>query len=270
MTSLLEQYKDTSATKDGGFVFQAVLSHSIKWEIVSGVLKFDPKKINCRLHKIDVFPDLRFTAGSATSTYVILSEVNILKRKFELATEAIKKRINLEYAAELEELGTSGTSELKKSEINQKYFKDTYFEAELKTNNIVLREVSSSGLDSGSASATLKLSTGLVNTLDGKPTGAWENITLEVAGTRRLVLNNSTAEKLSEIRERDEIDNSSDPIFRTIVPSLVLDFKGDRVTIDSFSNRSADVAVASLINYDNLFVNDIKTKPSEITKAQNK
>jgi hypothetical protein len=57
---------------------------------------------------------------------VVLSEVNILKRKFELASEAIKKRINLEYAKELEELTKSGESFAKISELNQKHFKNTF------------------------------------------------------------------------------------------------------------------------------------------------
>lgn len=260
MLELFEKYGDEVGAKDGGFVFQAIVSHEVKWEIFNGETRIDPKGINCVLHRLDLFPDLKFTEGYATSTYVILSEVNLLKRKFELASEAIKKRISPEYAQELEQFGETGTSDVKKKEINAKHFKGTYFEAILKTNKIVLREVSSSGIDSGAPAVTLKISTGMVDTLDGAPTGSWENISLSVAGTKRLRIDNSTEEKLSEIREFDEIENVNDLIFRTIIPSLILQFKGDRVAIDTYSNRSAEVAVGASVDYENLFSVEDPTK----------
>lgn len=260
MFELFEKYGDSAGAKDGGFVFQAIISHEVKWEIFNGEARIDPKGINCVLHRLDLFPDLKFKEGYASSTYVILSEVNLLKRKFELASEAIKKRINPEYAQELEQLGKAGTPGIKKKEINAKYFKGTYFEAVLKTNKIVLREVSSSSIDTGSPAVTLKISTGMVDTLDGAPTGSWENISLAVSGTKRLSIDNSTEEKLSEIREFDEIENVNDLIFRTIIPSLILQFKGDSVAIDTYSNRSAEVAVGASVEYENLFNVDDPTK----------
>jgi hypothetical protein len=272
MLELFEKYGDEVGAKDGGFVFQAIISHEVKWEIYNGETRIDPKGINCVLHRLDLFPDLNFTEGFATSTYVILSEVNLLKRKFDLASEAIKKRLSPEYAQELEALGKAGTTEVKKQEINLKYFKGTYFEAVLKTNKIVLREVSSSGLDSGAPSVTLKISTGMVDTLDGAPTGSWENISLSVSGTKRLRIDNTTEEKLSEIREFDEVENVNDLVFRTIIPSLILQFKGDSVAIDTYSNRSAEVAVGASVDYENLFNVEDTTKaeaedsPEEINK----
>lgn len=100
----------------------------------------------------------------------------------------------------------------------------------------------------------------MVDTLDGAPTGSWENISLAVSGTKRLSIDNSTEEKLSEIREFDEIENVNDLIFRTIIPSLILQFKGDSVAIDTYSNRSAEVAVGASIEYENLFNVDDPTK----------
>lgn len=260
MLKLFEKYGDSASAKDGGFVFQAIVSHEVKWEISNGETRIDPKWINSVLHQVDLFPDLRFTEGTALSTYVVLSEVNVLKRKFELASEAIKKRINPEYAQEIEQLTASGKTEATKNELNLKHFKGTYFEASLKTKKIVLREVSTSGIDSGNPTVTLKISTGMVDTLDGAPTGSWENIGLTVAGSKRLTLDNTTQEKLSEIREFDEVENVNDLIFRTIIPSLVLNFKGDSVAIDTYSNRSAEIAVGASVDYDNLFNVDDPTK----------
>ena len=108
MNSLFEKYGDEASAKDGGFVFQAIISHDVKWEIVNGETKIDPKKINSTLHQVDVFPDIKLSEGSALSTYVMLSEVNILKRKFELASEALKKRIRPEYRQEIESLKKIG------------------------------------------------------------------------------------------------------------------------------------------------------------------
>lgn len=268
MFELFEKYGDEAGAKDGGFVFQAVVSHNITWEIKNGEAVIDPKKIKCVLHRLDLFPDLRFTEGHATSTYVILSEVNILKRKFDLASEAIKKRINPEYEQELQSLEKGENPGLKKQEISAKYFNNTYFEATLKTRNIVLREVSSSGLNSGSPSVTLKVSTGMVDTLDGVKVGSWEKISLDVAGTKRMQINDASQEKISEIREFDEIENINDLIFRTIIPSLVIEFKGDRVAIDTYSNRSAEIAVGASIDYDRLFDKSDPTKEKKKDSAQ--
>jgi hypothetical protein len=269
MQNLFEaKYGDEVSAKDGGFVFQAIISHEIKWEIRDGEVAIDPKKINCTLHQVDVFPDLKFKAGSATSTYVILSEVNILKRKFELASEAIKKRINLEYGKELESLIASGESSAKKKELNDKYFKNTYFEPTLYTNKIVLREVSSSGINSGSPRITLKLSTGMVNTLDNQPINSWDSFLLTVDGSATLKISNQSEEPISTIQEYDSVENVNDLIFRTIVPSLVLELKGDSVTIDSFTQRSTRVASVTEIDYENLFnVKDqtIAKSPEETT-----
>ncbi len=254
MRNLFEaRYGDDVSAKDGGFVFQAIISHEVKWEIKDGEVAIDPKKINCMLHQVDVFPDLKFKSGSATSTYVILSEVNILKRKFELASEAIKKRINLEYAKELEELTKSGESFAKISELNQKHFKNTYFEATLSTNKIVLREVSSSGINSGSPRVTLKLSTGMVNSLDNRPINSWDSFLVKVDGSARLNITNQGEDPISAIQEYDSVENTKDLIFRTIVPSLVLEFKGEGTAIDSFTDRSARVASTTSTDYNNLF-----------------
>lgn len=268
MYKLLEnRYGDEASAKDGGFVFQAIISHEVKWEIVDGEVKIDPKKINCMLHQVDVFPDIKFTKGAATSTYVILSEVNILKRKFEMASEAVKKRINPEYRQEVETLAQAGETSLKKQELNQKYFKNTYFEASLTTDHIVLREVSSSGIDTGSPRITLKLSTGMVDTLDNAPINSWDSFVLNVDGTKSLKITNSGEDQISTIQELDVVENVNDLIFRTIIPSLVLEFKGDSVAIDSFTNRSARVASTVSTDYDNLFNVEDRTKTTSTEGA---
>lgn len=269
MHKLLEnKYGDEASAKDGGFVFQAIISHEVKWEIVDGEVRIDPKKINAMLHQVDIFPDIKFTKGSATSTYVILSEVNILKRKFEMASEAIKKRINPEYRQESEALVQTGETSLKRRELNQKYFNKTYFEASLTTDHIVLREVSSSGIDSGSPRITLKLSTGMVDTLDNKPINSWDSFVLNVDGTKSLKITNSGEDPISAIQEVDVVENVNDLIFRTIIPSLILEFKGDSVAIDSFSNRSAGIATTIKPDYDNLFDVGDRTKKTSAEDAE--
>jgi len=258
MFTLLEQkYGEEAGAKDGGFVFQAIISHSVKWEIKDGEAVIDLKKINCRLHQVDVFPDMKFKEGSAISTYVVLSEVNILKRKFELASDAIKKRISPEYAEAAK--NTEFTATLKK-EINTKYFKGTYFEVELATNKIVLREVSTSGINTGSPKITMKISTGMVDTLDGHPVSSWDSFSLKVDGSRSLKIDNSSQELISSIKERDNVENSDDLIFRTLIPSLILEFRGGSVAIDTYTNRSTQAAIGSIVDYDNLFSVEDATK----------
>jgi hypothetical protein len=251
MSKLFEKYGDEASAKDGGFVFQAVISHTVKWEIVGGETKIDPKKILATLHQVDLFPDMKFTGGDATLTYVILSEVNLLKRKFELASEAIKKRIKPEYGQEIAGLGQEAAV-TKKSEINRKYFDRTYYEVTLATDKIVLREVSASGLDSGNARVTLKISTGLVDTFNGQPTKSWDAFRIKVDGSSSLEIRNEN-EALAGIKEYDEVEKVEDPVFQTIIPSLILNFKGDSVAIDNYSNRSSQISVRSNIDFDNLF-----------------
>jgi hypothetical protein len=270
MVNLLEsRYRDDVSAKDGGFVFQAIISHTVNWEIQNGETLIDPKKISAMLHQVDVFPDMKFTGGNALLTYVTLSEVNILKRKFELASEAIKKKINPDYAAESS--AEAQISAQNRKALNEKYFKNTYYEVSLTTDHIVLREVSTSGLDSGAPKITLKLSTGMVDTLDGQPTGTWEKFKVKVDGTGRLEIAGSGEDSLSTIRERDNVENIDDAIFRTIVPSLLLDFKGDATSIDTYSHRSAQAAFGAKIDYKNLFNVEDKvsfTPPKDETSAE--
>jgi hypothetical protein len=251
MYSIFEKYADESGAKDGGFVFQAIVSHNVQWSIVNGEVKLSTDKIRSILHQVDVFPDMNFKEGWATSTYVTLSEVNILKRKFELASEAIKKLVNPEYSKFLSDNGIKKSLLNKEySELTKKYFENTSYDVQLLTNNIVLREVSTSGLDSGTPKITLKLSTGMVDTLDGSPIGSWDSFKLNVAGPTNLKL---TGDELSSISEYDSIDNMNEIIFRTILPSVTLDFVGDRVSIDRFSSRSAQSMIGSNIDFDNIF-----------------
>ena len=331
-------YSDEISSKDGGFIFQAILNYDLSWSIVNGETALDQKNIQGWLNQVDVFPDMKFEEGHATLTYVILSEVNLLKRKFELASEAIKRLLNPDYAREMDgspdettpdeeipkpvetdltdddwnNLLPSGptpplglpepqsgqgqtalppgpnpplglpepqkrlppaTSESRLDEvlfttkltsaqikaINDKYFKGTHYEVRFTVNKMVLREVSTSGLDSGAPNVTLKLSTGMVDTLDGQAINSWDGFKVKVSGKNTLINNesltidNSTEPKISEIMVYDPIENVNELIFRTILPSLVLEFKGDRVQIDNYSNRSSQVSIRSNIDFDNLF-----------------
>jgi hypothetical protein len=344
-------YSDEISSKDGGFIFQAILNYDLTWSIIDGETALDQKNIQGWLKQVDAFPDMKFDEGHATLTYIILSEVNLLKRKFELASEAIKRLLNPDYAKEMDglpgeqapeeelpkpvetdltdddwnnllpsgpdaplglpspqkqlgqgqkqlgqgqkQLGAGqkqlgqgqamlpapqkqlppATSESRLDEvlfttkltsaqikaINDKYFKNTRYEVRFTVDRMVLREVSTSGLDTGSPNVTLKLSTGMVDTLDGKAINSWDGFKVKVTGKntlfndQSLTIDNQTDPKISEILVYDPIENINELIFRTILPSLVLEFKGDRVQIDNYSNRSSQVSIRSNIDFDNLF-----------------
>jgi hypothetical protein len=138
---------------------------------------------------------------------------------------------------------------------------------------MVLREVSTSGLDAGAPNVTLKLSTGMVDTLDGKAINSWDGFRVKVSGQNTLLndqyltIDNTTDPKISEILVYDPIENVNELIFRTILPSLVLEFRGDRVQIDNYSNRSSQVSIRSNIDFDNLFNID-DTLQSEIVDTE--
>ena len=261
--SLLVEQADESGAKDGGFVFQATVSHEVNWEIVNGESRIDPKRINSRLHRVDVFPDMKFTEGWATSTYVVLSEVDLLTRKFKLASEAVKKRISPEYRKQLEGLGKNASSS-KLAELTALHFNNTYFEVSAIADHIVLREVSSSSIDSGVAKLTLKISTGLVDTLDGKSIKSWDNFKIKIDGSRSMVIRNDS-EPIASIKEWDPVEKIEDSVFQTIMPSVILEFKGDKVPIDTYSNRSSGILVNSIVDYQNMF--DVSDKPSTKEEA---
>lgn len=289
MERLFEAVNDSSI-KDGGFIFQAILNCELKWSIIDGQVSFNQDNIQGWLKQVDIFPDMQFTDGYATLTYVTLSEVNILKRKFELAGEALKRIINPTYAKEMtgeivdtettpspaegeldskvekvdEVLYNSPLTSEKIQSVNDKYFRGTHFDIVFTIAGIVLREVSTSGLDSGSPAVTLKLSTGMVDTLDGKPINSWDkfNVTIR-SGVDQWSVTNQSDPKISEILVYDPVDNVNELIFRTIVPSLLLEFKGDRVKIDNYSNRSSQISVRSNIDFDNLFTIEEATPTEE-------
>lgn len=273
--------------KDGGFIFQTILSYDLVWSIINGETLISQNKINGKLNQIDVFPDMKFTEGYATLTYVKLSEVNLLKRKFELASEAIKRLISLDYAMEMdglykdqltstpeidnmsndtnkenilestsilnEVLFTTKLTSAQIKEINNKYFKNTKYDIRFIADDVVLREVSTSGLNSGNPSITLKLSTGMVDTVNGRENNNWDRFKVTITGNESKIIDNTTDYKISEILVYDPIENINEPIFKTILPSLVLQFSGDRVQIDTYTNRSSQISIKSNIDFDNLF-----------------
>ncbi len=243
-----EAYSTETSAKDGGAIFQAIVSHNLSWEIKNGDTVFNQDKINSILHRVDVFPDLNYKEGYATSTYYILSEVNILKRKFDLATESIKKQISSEYAAEIKS-NPDGYSK-----ITDQYFANTNFLVNFTTDKLTLREVSSSGIDSGSPSIVLKISTGLVDQLDGNKVETWNKFNVKVSGGGiNLNINNKSNSPISKLMEYDEIDNKWDIVFQTILPSTVIEFIGDKVGIERYGSRSNVASFKSKVDVESLF-----------------
>lgn len=373
-------YDDASEIKDGGFVFQAILSYDMRWSIVDGEAKYDQRWVEGKLHQVDVYPDLKFMEGYATLNYVVLSEVNLFKRKLDLATEYIKMAFSKGYADEIngisstqkgpigggmpdivppeddelanidftealrkaeeeknrnktsddsnvageisqgqkqialpgakneadssnlpattsgpQQLTTTGgsqqlmttggesqnteeatgeeekppvvqedpnpepvnvppTSEERKA-INDKYFKGTTIQIRFEAKRVVLREISTSSVDSGRPTCTLKLSTGMVDTLDGQPINSWDGFKIYASGAPfdGMVIDNETSPPISKALMYDPIDNANDLIFRTLLPSLYLEFSGDSAKIDTYSNRSAQVGFKTEIDFDEIF-----------------
>lgn len=287
----------TSGEKDGGFIFQAEISHSVSFEIKNGEivlsagisLPFNKGNIGAKLHQVDLFPDLKTTEGTATLTYVRLSEVNILSRKFELAAEVIKRNIvnpsvrikrknynisentaidvpesperegraqekeviTIFYKDEVERLETEGRLTRDKIKyLNQIFFKNTRYSVKLSTDHIFLREVSASDLNSGSPEITLKISTSLVDEAFGKKVGSFEKFKLAISGSYNGIIN---GREVAMFEIFDPIEKVKDKIFQTIIPSLILNFKSDQIPVETFTNKSSEIAASSKIDYDNLF-----------------
>lgn len=369
-------YDEASEIKDGGFVFQAILSYDMRWSIVDGEAKYDQRWVEGKLHQVDVYPDMKFMEGYATLNYVILSEVNLFKRKLDLATEYIKMAFSKGYADEInglvaqqqkgpigggipeivppeqddlanidftealrkaeeertknqsgsdasvagelsntqkmlpgakneadssnlpattdgsglpakvegpglpsiidqgkesntEETGETEpnqeetepkptnvplTAEQKKA-INDKYFKGTDIKITFEAKRVVLREISTSSVDSGRPTCTLKLSTGMVDTLDGQPINSWNGFKIYASGAPfdGMIIDNEASPPISKAIMYDPIDNANDLIFRTILPSIYLEFSGDSVKIDTYNNRSAQVGFKTEIDFDDIF-----------------
>lgn len=366
-------YDEASEIKDGGFVFQAILSYDMRWSIVDGEAKYDQRWVEGKLHQVDVYPDMKFMEGYATLNYVILSEVNLFKRKLDLATEYIKMAFSKGYADEINGLvaqqqkgpigggipeivpqekdeladidftealrkaeeernknqsgsdasvagelsnsqkslpgakneadssnlpATANSSELpakvegsglpsiidqgkeenteetesnqeetapkptnvpltaeQKKAINDKYFKGTDIKITFEAKRVVLREISTSSVDSGRPTCTLKLSTGMVDTLDGQPINSWNGFKIYASGAPfdGMIIDNETSPPISKAIMYDPIDNANDLIFRTILPSIYLEFSGDSVKIDTYNNRSAQVGFKTEIDFDDIF-----------------
>ena len=248
MNRIYEGYLDETNAKDGGVIFQAKLSHNISWIIENGKTVFDQNDINTRLHELEVFPDLNYKSGQATSVYYVLSEINILNRKFDLASKFIKRQISPQYSAELD---ASPENEL---EINERHFTNTQYRVNLKTNKIYLREISTSGIDSGNPSVVLKLSTGLVDQVAGEVFDPWNRFNIRVKGSGvDFEISENSNVKVSTAQEYDFIENKWDLVFQTIVPSINLKLSGDRVNIETFSSRSNNLYNSSKNDIESIF-----------------
>lgn len=228
----LYEYENVSA-RDGGVIFQVILSHDISWSISEGQTKFEQYKVNTTIHEIDVFPDLNFKKGSATSTYYILSEAVLLKQKLDLLTEFIKKQLVKDYEDEVLSMASNryeNITDLIIKESTEKYFKGTNFKVNIKTNRLVFRGVASS-LDSGSPKIVLKASTHMVDTLENQTIDNWGNVNLNVSGNgANLTITQGSNIRISEIREYDRVENKfENSLVELILPSLILKFTGDPV-----------------------------------------
>lgn len=226
------EYENVSA-KDGGVIFQVILSHDITWNIVDGITKFEQYTVNTNIHEIDVFPDLNFKKASATSTYYILSEAVLLKQKLDLLTEFIKKQLVKDYDLEIASMSSGREKNVTDTIIKQtteKYFEKTSFKVNINTNRLVFRGVASS-LDAGSPKIVLKASTHMVDTLENKTINNWNNVNLIVSGNgANLKLDSSSPINIANIQGYDRVDNKMEnSLIELLLPSLILKFTGDTV-----------------------------------------
>jgi hypothetical protein len=110
----------------------------------------------------------------------------------------------------------------------------------------------------------------MVDTLNAQPVKSWDGFRVDVDGSASMQITNQN-EPISGIKEYDQIEKIDDVVFQTIVPSLILEFKGDRVDVDNYSNRSSQAAAYALIDYDKLFVVEEEgKKKEESTGTKNK
>ncbi len=228
----LYEYENVSA-KDGGVIFQVILSHDLSWNIENGQTKFEQYKVNTTIHEIDIFPDLNFKKGDATSTYYILSEAVLLKQKLDLITEFIKKQLVKDYSDEVLSRASNryeNITDLIIKESTEKYFTGTSFKIEINTNRLVFRGVASS-LDSGSPKIVLKASTHMVDTLENQTINNWDNVNMKVSGNgANLDISQSSDVKISEVSEYDRVENKvENSLVELILPSLILKFTGDPI-----------------------------------------
>lgn len=231
-TVKIYEYEEVSA-KDGGIVFQAILSHDMTWKIIDGRASFKQYNVNTKVHKVDIFPDLNFTEGYATSTYYILNEAILLKQKLDLLTEALKKTLVSDYERDLRHQSNNNpvlVTDTMISQLTHKYFDGTEFNVRITSKNIVFRGVASR-LNAGRSKIVFKASTHMVDTLENQKINNWDNLALSISGNgANIILASDTEPKVSQIQEYDRIHKKIEPsLVETILPSLILEFKGDSI-----------------------------------------
>ena len=226
------EYENVSA-KDGGVIFQVILSHDISWKITDGGTKFEQYSVNTNIHEIDVFPDLNFKKANATSTYYILSEAVLLKQKLDLLTEFIKKQLVKDYELEINSKSSGNNKNITDTiikEATEKYFENTTFNVNINTKRLVFRGVASS-LDQGSPKIVLKASTHMVDTLENQTIDNWKNVNMSVSGNgANININAGTPINIANLQEYDRVDGKvENSLVELILPSLILKFTGDPV-----------------------------------------
>jgi len=95
----------------------------------------------------------------------------------------------------------------------------------------------------------------MVDTLDGQPINSWNGFKIYASGAPfdGMIIDNETSPPISKAIMYDPIENANDLIFRTILPSIYLEFSGDSVKIDTYNNRSAQVGFKTEIDFDDIF-----------------
>ena len=109
-----------------------------------------------------------------------------------------------------------------------KYFANTNFKVNIKTNRLVFRGVSSS-LDGGTSKIVLKASTHMVDTLENQVIDNWKNVSMNISGTgANLNINNTNG--IANISEYDIVDKKMESsLIELLLPSLIISLKGDSV-----------------------------------------
>ena len=73
-----------------------------------------------------------------------------------------------------------------------------------------------------------------------------------------MVFNQESTVKLPGAQEYDPVENKSDVVFQTIIPSINIKLTGERVNVETFTSRSNNL-YHSRIEISNLFLETMKS-----------
>jgi len=186
---------------EGSVIIQTVVSHNISWQVTDGNIIFRPDNNKCKLHQVDVFPDLGFNKGEAESTYVVYTN--------PVHLNALLERIDQWFRTYF----TSSGREIKEP---------MNYTVTISTDNIVYRGLSDVNEDNR-VGITFKASTDFVKKFGDQQIDNWNNINMVVTGnisSGKLMINTESTPNIKNI-----IDGDGNLLIEQVLPSLQINFE---------------------------------------------